>query len=65
MLSMEGAPVRFLSRSGPGRTSSYMDASLPALRKALLRGKMSVYSGRIVALLSCLQTNLHDIFRRL
>jgi hypothetical protein len=58
--SMEGVPVRFVS-AGAGHIPSYMDAGVEALRRALIRAKINVYSEETIQLLSCLQ-NVHDVF---
>ncbi|MBT2795329.1 hypothetical protein [Paraburkholderia strydomiana] len=58
--SMEGVPVRFLVAQAT-QVPAYMDAGIAALRRALLRARVNVYSQRTVDLLSCLQ-NVHDAF---
>lgn len=58
--SMEGVPVRFVC-ADPNRVPRYMDAGVAALRRALLRARINVYSQETVELLSCLQ-NVHDVF---
>ncbi|GGD96905.1 hypothetical protein BG57_26045 [Caballeronia grimmiae] len=58
--SMEGVPVRFVLTE-PMRIPSYMDADVAALKRALLRARINVYSQETVDLLSCLQ-NVHDVF---
>lgn len=58
--SMEGVPVRFVLADAT-RIPSYMDAGVAALKRALLRARVNVYSAETVELLSCLQ-NVHDVF---
>jgi hypothetical protein len=58
--SMEGVPVRFILAE-PMRIPGYMDAGVAALKRALLRARVNVYSQETVDLLSCLQ-NVHDVF---
>ncbi|MDP9158566.1 MAG: hypothetical protein M3O74_30520 [Pseudomonadota bacterium] len=58
--SMEGVPVRFLLTNS-AYIPAYMDAGVAALKRALLRAKVNVYSEETVELLSCLQ-NVHDVF---
>jgi NADH:ubiquinone oxidoreductase subunit E len=57
---MEGVPVRFIW-SDATQFPAYMDAGVAALKHALLRAKVNVYSQDTVELLSCLQ-NVHDVF---
>jgi hypothetical protein len=57
---MEGVPVRYLLGPALSRPA-YMDVSIAALRRALLRAKLNVYDERAVALLSCCKT-VHDVF---
>jgi hypothetical protein len=58
--SMEGVPVRFILAE-PMHVPGYMDAGVAALKRALLRARINVYSREAVDLLSCLQ-NVHDVF---
>ncbi|WP_244850797.1 hypothetical protein [Caballeronia sp. SL2Y3] len=58
--AMEGVPVRFIL-ADPTRVPAYMDVGVAALRKALLRARINVFSQETVELLSCLQ-NVHDVF---
>lgn len=58
--SIEGVPVRFLTRP-PNEIPAYMDPGVAALKKALLRVHINVYDPTTIELLSCLQ-NVHDVF---
>jgi hypothetical protein len=58
--SMEGVPVRFVLAERD-QVPFYMEAGVVALRRALLRARVNVYSQETVQLLSCLQ-NVHDAF---
>jgi hypothetical protein len=58
--SMEGVPVRFVAAE-PTQIPAYMDAGVAALKRALVRAKVNVYSSETIQLLSCLQ-NVHDVF---
>ena len=58
--SMEGVPVRYVFAQA-SQVPAYMDAGIDALRRALLRAKVNVYSHETISLLSCLQ-NVHDVF---
>ncbi|WP_250501213.1 hypothetical protein [Caballeronia sp. GAWG1-5s-s] len=58
--AMEGVPVRFILAEQTS-VPRYMDAGVAALKRALLRAKINVFSQETVDLLSCLQ-NVHDVF---
>ncbi|MFM0053144.1 hypothetical protein [Caballeronia grimmiae] len=58
--SMEGVPVRFVIAETV-RIPGYMDAGVAALKRALLRARINIYSQETIELLSCLQ-NVHDVF---
>jgi hypothetical protein len=57
--AIAGVPVRFLLAFASGWTT-HLDASVTALRSALLRARVNVYDEQTVALLSELQ-DLHDL----
>jgi hypothetical protein len=58
--SMEGVPVRYVLAEAL-QIPAYMDAGVAALKRALLRARLNIYSPQTVELLSCLQ-NVHDVF---
>ncbi|MDR6375675.1 hypothetical protein J2776_002375 [Paraburkholderia caledonica] len=58
--SMEGVPVRYVLADAL-QIPTYMDAGVAALKRALLRARLNIYSPQTVELLSCLQ-NVHDVF---
>lgn len=59
MTAMEGVPVLFVGAAA-SVAPSYMEVTIRALKRALLRSRINVYDPLTVELLSCLQ-NAHDV----